>query len=104
MNESQVSFIAWAVLIVIVLLLMHGCGSMEQQQKIVAHVESLPPVAVAVPVSCVKKLPDPPTVVIDAPTLKQRYYQMRAAIEDLDRYYKEADIALRACTQEAPNP
>ncbi|HEX5863440.1 MAG TPA: hypothetical protein VF014_04140 [Casimicrobiaceae bacterium] len=91
-------------MVVTLSLALAGCNGTMQQQKIVAHVESLPPVSVAVPVSCVKKLPDPPTVVIDAPTLKQRYYQMRAAIEDLDRYYKEADIALRACAQEVPNP
>jgi hypothetical protein len=87
----------------IIVLALAGCGSMPEQ-KIVAHATSLPPVAIAVPVSCVKKMPDPPTVVIDAPTFKQRYYQMRAAIEELDRWYVESRIILQSCAPEGPSP
>jgi hypothetical protein len=65
---------------------------------VVSHATSLPPVSIAVPVSCVNKLPDQPTVFIDPKaTVLQRYYQMRAAIDELDRFRLEAMNALTAC-------
>jgi hypothetical protein len=102
MHDAQARLTA-PPLIAIITLALAACGSMPEQ-KIVAHATSLPPVSVAVPVSCVKKMPDPPTVIIDGATLKQRYYQMRAAIEELDRWYVESRIILQSCATEAPAP
>lgn len=79
------------------ILALAGCVTMPEQ-RIVSHVDSLPPVATVVPVSCVKEMPELPKVVIDPnATVKQRYYQMRAALDELDRWYLESKILLQAC-------